>query len=168
MPSQLSPDQELVITRTFDAPKQRIWDAFTKPEHLNHWWGPTGFEMHTITLDLRPEGIFHYSMKSGAMEMWGKFVYKEVQAPDRLVFINCFSDADGAITRNPWMPAWPLEVHNTMTLAEENGKTTLTLRGGPVNASDEEVQSFLKEKGGMQEGFKGSFDKLDVYLKDAQ
>lgn len=70
--------------------------------------------------------------------MWGRFVYREITRPEKLVFIVSFSDKDGGITRHPMSDTWPLEVINTVTSTEKNGKTTLTLRGGPINASAEE------------------------------
>jgi uncharacterized protein YndB with AHSA1/START domain len=51
--------REFVITRTFDAPRDLVWRAFTEAEHLKHWWGPKGFKMLSCKLDLRPGGIFH-------------------------------------------------------------------------------------------------------------
>jgi uncharacterized protein YndB with AHSA1/START domain len=156
---------ELVITRTFRAPRALIWQAFTQAEHLNHWWGPQGAAIKTKTLDVRPGGIFHYSMTGAdGKEMWGKFTYEEVDEPNKLVFINSFSDAEGGITKNPWMPTWPLQVHNTMTLEEKDGGTLLTIRGGPINASEEELKTFEGGRAGMQQGFAGTFEQLDAYL----
>src|SRR6266568_2266197 len=84
-------------------------------------------------------GVFHYAMAyRPGHEMYGRFVYREIAAPGRLVFVNSFSDAAGGITRAPFPQLgdrWPLEVLNNMTLTEKDGKTTLTLRGGPINAT---------------------------------
>ena len=74
--------------------------------------------------------------------MWGKFVYREIVAPERIVFVNSFSDEEGNPVRHPMSPTWPLEVLNTMTLSEHDGRTTLTIRGAPINASDEERKTF--------------------------
>ena len=66
--------------------------------------------------------------------MFGRFVYREVAAPERLVFVNSFSDAAGGITRAPFPQLdgkWPLEILNVVTLTEEGGRTTVSLRGGP-------------------------------------
>ena len=59
-----SPAPEFVITRVFDASRQLIFQAFTEPERLAHWWGPKGFTWVSSKLDLRPGGIFHYCMRS--------------------------------------------------------------------------------------------------------
>ncbi|HWY38507.1 MAG TPA: SRPBCC domain-containing protein, partial [Bacteroidia bacterium] len=145
-------NNDFAITRVFNAPRKTIFKAFTEPEHLAHWWGPKGFKLLVAKLDLRPGGTFHYKMSSPeGHEMWGIFVYREIKEPEKIVFINSFSDEKGGLTRHPMAPTWPLEVHNTLTLTEENGKTTLTLRGGPINASEEEMQVFAAGHSSMQQ-----------------
>jgi uncharacterized protein YndB with AHSA1/START domain len=160
-----SPAPEFVITRVFDASRQVVFQAFTEPEHLAHWWGPKGFTWVSSNLDLRPGGIFHYCMRSPqGDEMWGKFVYREITPPERLVFTSSFSDAQANTVRAPFSPHFPLEVLNTLTLVENQGKTTLTLRGTPLNASEEERQLFASWHPSMQKGFGATFDQLDEYL----
>lgn len=122
----------LVITRTFDAPRDLVFKMWTETEHLKHWWGPKGFTFGISKLDLRPGGVFHYSMTSpDGHEMWGKFVYREIVAPEKIVFINSFSDEEGNTVRAPFSPTWPLEILNTITFAEHEGKTVITMRGNP-------------------------------------
>ena len=119
-------------------------------------------------LDLRPGGVFHYSMPApDGPEMWGKFVYREIEPQERLVFVNCFSDEKEGLTRNPWVATWPLEVMNTLTLDERAGKTTLTLRGSPINATEEELRAFAAGIAGMRQGLNGTFGRLDSYLAEA-
>jgi uncharacterized protein YndB with AHSA1/START domain len=65
------------------------------------------------------------------------------------------------------MAGWPLEILNTLTLTERDGKTTLTLRGGPINASEEELRTFATGVSGMRQGFAGTFKQLDRYLAEA-
>jgi uncharacterized protein YndB with AHSA1/START domain len=157
--------REFSISRTFDAPRELVFKALTESERLVHWWGPKGFTMEISRLDLRPGGIWHYSMKSpDGFVMWGKFVYREIVAPEKLVFVNSFSDEEGNLTRHPLSPTWPIEVLNTLTLTEQDGKTTMTIRGGPINASAEEVRTFEGGFESMQKGFSGTFDQLDEYL----
>jgi uncharacterized protein YndB with AHSA1/START domain len=163
-----SAEGELVITRTFDAPRDFVFKMWTEPEHLKHWWGPKGFAFGVSKLDLRPGGVFHYSMTSpDGNEMWGKFVYREIVAPERIVFINSFSDVEGNAVRAPFSPTWPLEVLNTLTLFENGGKTTITLRGGPVNATEEERKNYEAGIESMKQGFAGTFDQLADYLAKA-
>lgn len=96
--------------------------------------------------------------------MWGKFVYREIVAPEKLIFINSFSNEKGNLTRHPMSATWPLEVLNTLTLSEHEGKTTVTLRGGPLNATELERKTFKDGHKSMQQGFKGTLDQLAAYL----
>lgn len=159
---------EFTFTRIFDAPRDRVWKALTDIDHLKHWWGPTGFTWLGGTLDLKPGGLFHYGMRSpNGQDMWGKFVFREVVAPERLVFVNSFSDAQGGTTRHPMAPNWPAEVLNAWTLSEKEGRTTLHLRGTPINASEEERKIFTGGFESMRGGFGATLDQLAAYLPRA-
>jgi len=158
-------ERELVITRVVNAPRKLVWKAFTESDGLAHWWGPAGYTMLVHTLDLRPGGVFHYSMRSpDGQLMWGKFVFRDLQAPERMVFVTSFSDAEGNINRAPFSPTWPLEILNTVTLIEASGGTTVTLRGGPINATAEELETFWRAQESVRQGFAGTFDQLVAYL----
>jgi len=166
--SPTTAEPELVITRVFNAPRALVWKAWTEAERLAQWWGPKGFTMGVCTLALRPGGVFHYSMRTpDGHEMWGKFVYREIVAPERIVFTNSFADASGATIRAPFSADWPLEVLNTLTLSEHDGRTTLTLRGAPVNATEAERRTFEAGRSSMQQGFAATFDQLAAYLAQA-
>ncbi len=159
---------ELVITRTFDAPRDLVFKAFTEAKHLQHWWGPKGWSLDVLTLDLRAGGVFHYSQESAdGHKMWGKFVYREVAKPERLVFVNSFSDEEGNTVRAPFSETWPMEILNTLTFTEHEGKTTLTMRGGPLSATEEENNTFAAMRQSVQQGFAGTFDQLADYLAKA-
>jgi uncharacterized protein YndB with AHSA1/START domain len=155
----------LFTTRVFHAPRALVFKMWTEAEHLMNWWGPKGFTMRVAQLDLRPGGVFHYGLvgPNGA-EMWGRFVYLEVESPERLVYINSFSDEAGGIIRHPLSATWPLEVHNVLTFTEHAGKTTLTGRSVPHNATAEEHATFADAHGGMQRGMAGTMDQLERYL----
>jgi uncharacterized protein YndB with AHSA1/START domain len=161
-------DEDFVISRTLDAPRALVWKVWTEPEHLAQWWGPKGCTIRVAKLDVRPGGMFHYAMAyQPGQDMWGRFVYREVEAPERLVYVSSFSDAEGGITRAPFpqlRDTFPLEILNTLTLAEDGGKTTLTLRGHPLNATEEERKTYRGMFGSMQQGFTGTFDQLAAYL----
>jgi uncharacterized protein YndB with AHSA1/START domain len=96
--------------------------------------------------------------------LWGKFVFQEIQAPERLVFVSSFVDEESNIVRAPFSPTWPLEILNTVTLTESDGKTTVTFRGGPINATEEERDTFWNSQKSVQQGFAGTFDQLAAYL----
>jgi uncharacterized protein YndB with AHSA1/START domain len=163
-----SADKEFIISRVFDAPRDLVWKAFTECEHLKHWWGPKGFKMLSCKLDLRPGGIFHYCLQSpNGQEMWGKFIYREIVPPERLVHTVSFSDEKQGVTRHPMSPTWPLETLATATLTERGGKTTLTVRWTPHNATDEERATFAASHDGMRQGWTGTMDQLAEYLAKA-
>jgi uncharacterized protein YndB with AHSA1/START domain len=158
-------DQEFLFTRVFDAPRNLVWKAFTEPDRLTQWWGPKGYTMLTCKVDLRAGGVFHYSMRSpDGHEMWGKWVYREIVPPERLVTIVSFTDAEGNLLRHPMSPTWPLELLHTMTLSERDGKTTLTVTGVPTNATEEERKTFRAGRNSMEAGFTGTLDQLAAYL----
>jgi uncharacterized protein YndB with AHSA1/START domain len=160
-------EQEFVIRRSFDAPRDLVFRAFTEPARLRHWWGPKGFSWVSCTLDLRAGGRLHYCMRApDNQEMWGIWVYREIVAPERIVFVSSFADAHGNTVRAPFSPAWPLEVLNILTLAEHAGKTTMTLQGGPLHATEQERTTFNDARSSMQQGFAGTFDQLDAYLRE--
>ena len=153
------------LSRTFDAPRETVWRVYTEIDHLARWWGPKGFTWITGTLDLRPGGLFHYGMKAPTgQEMWGKFVYREIVKPERIVFTNSFSDKDGNTTRAPFAPNWPLEVLNVIEFVEQGGKTVLNMAGSPFNATAEEEEMFDKMRPSLDAGFKGTLDQLADYL----
>ena len=159
---------ELIITREFNAPRELVFQAWTDPQHLSNWWGPKEMKITSLTLDLRPGGMLLYCMSAGGMEMWGKFIYHEAAAPERIVFVSSFADKDGNTIRAPFSNKWPLEVYNVLTLTEHDGKTLLTLHGGPVNATADEMKMFEEMHNSMQQGFGGTFDQLDEFLATQQ
>lgn len=158
--------EEFVFTRVLDAPRELVFKMLTESEHMVRWWGPKGFEIHIAKLHLRPGGVFHFHMQSpdGSGDKWAKFVYREIVVPERLVYVTSFSDEQGNMQRHPLDPGWPLEMLTTLTLSEYDGKTKLTIRTVPINATKEERKTFEEGHKSMQQGFGGTFDKFDEYL----
>jgi len=106
-------DRELVITRTFDAPRSLVWAAFTDPKHLPNWHtGPEGFTMPVCEIDLRPGGSWHYVWRNPhGREFGATGIYREVDPPKRIVYAT---NVNGE------------EQTSTMTFTDENGRTTVT------------------------------------------
>jgi uncharacterized protein YndB with AHSA1/START domain len=157
--------EEFVITRVFDAPRDLVWKAFTEPQRLKEWWGPKGVTIVESKMDLRPGGSYHYAMRTpDGNTMWGKFVYREITPPSRMVFVSSFSDEAGGVTRHPMAPNWPLEMLSTFLFEEESGKTRFTVRWSPLNATEEERATFVAGHASMQQGWGGTLDKLAAYL----
>jgi len=159
-------DQDhLIIMRTFNSARELVWKAWTEADRLAQWWGPKNFLVRVLKLDLRPGGIFHYSMKTpDGCEMCGRFTYREIMPPERLVFTSSFADANAGIAANPWLPEWPRKVLNFVTLIAQGGETTLTFRAVPLDATEPQRHAFLNMRGSMQQGFAGTFDQLTEHL----
>jgi len=133
---------------------------------MKHWWGPKGFTVVKSDMDLRVGGIYHYCLQApDGSPMWGKFVYREIAPPERVVLISSFSDERGGTTRHPMTPTWPLEMISTM-LFEETGKakTKFTVKWSPHNASEEERATFAAGHASMNQGWSGTFEQLAAYL----
>jgi uncharacterized protein YndB with AHSA1/START domain len=157
--------EQLVITRVLDAPVELVYKAWSEPERLAHWWGPKGCKISIKQFDFKPGGTFHYCMgMPDGGEMWGIFTFREMQAPGKIVFVNSFADAEGNIIRAPFFDNWPLEVLNVLTLEDSHGKTKLTIKGHPINATEDEIQRYRSLFPSMEEGFGGTFEQLSAYL----
>src|SRR5580700_11269312 len=145
-------DQEMVITRVFDAPRELVFACWTEPEHLRHWQGaPRGFTVTSSESDIRPGGFFRICMRSpDGVDHWLQGSYREIAKPERLVFTHVWLDAN----RKPGK-----ETLVTITFAERDGKTEVTLRqtGFPS----------VESRDGHKVGWKSALDVLDDYLPEA-
>lgn len=142
-------DREIVITRVFDAPRTRVWGAWTSCEHLPHWLlGPEDWTMPVCEIDLRPGGANRFVWRrADGTEMEIRSVYREVVPPERLVYTES------------WGGDWP-ETLDTLILSEENGKTTSTL----IMLFPSEKARDAALESGMKDGVTASYDRLDDYL----
>jgi len=150
----VSLEHVVAVTRVFDAPRDRVFDAWTRAEHLAHWFGPRGFRIHSCEADPRPGGIFRLCMRSpeGA-DYWVRGAYVEVVAPERLV-VRCFADDAGGVQR--------LEETITVQLAQEGGRTRLTLRAAAAGTGPE-AEAMLS---GMEQGWSETLDRLALRSRD--
>lgn len=155
-----------VISRELAAPRERVWQAWTEPERLQQWFSPKGFTVIAANLDLRPGGTYHYGMRMpDGKEMWGKWLIREVKKPERLVFVNTFSDPQGGLTRHPFAPDWPQKMLSIITFAEKGKATLLTIQWEPIEASEAELKTFDAGRPSMTQGWGGTFENLTKYLK---
>jgi uncharacterized protein YndB with AHSA1/START domain len=142
-------DREIVIARTFDAPRELVFAAFTKPEHLPNWMGPAAYKMVTCDMDVRPGGTYRWAW-SGAdgsvMGMGGTF--EDVSPPERIVTIESFDD-------------FPGETRNTLVFTEEDGRTTATIT--VLYASKEARDGALAS--GMTDGMSEGYERLEALLR---
>lgn len=168
LPRAESAAKEFIISRQFDAPRDLVWRAWTERDRLAQWFGPRGTHVVQSTQDFRPGGTFHFLLRSPeGQEMWAKFMYREIVPPHRIVWVHSFSDALGAVTHHPMAPTWPRELLASVTLAELDGKTTVTVRWSPLNATAEEQATFDAGHASMTGGWTGTFDQLAKYLAEA-
>jgi uncharacterized protein YndB with AHSA1/START domain len=144
--------QELFITREFDAPRELVFDAFTKPELVQRWLlGPPGWSMPVCEIDLRVGGAYRYVWRKDddRTEMGMGGVYREIAAPDRIVHTERFDD--------PWYQG---EAMVTTVMNEQGGRTTVTQT--MLFDSRETRDSVLAS--GMESGVRASYDRLDEVL----
>lgn len=158
--------RDFTLERTLHAPRELVFNMFSDAKHLAAWWGPIGFKVVVKKLEFRPGGIFHYCMQSPDRknDMWGRFTYDEIVAPERISFINSFSDEAGNITSPPFGEPWPSEIYNAIDLIAQGDNTLLKLRAYPLRATKEEHNTFLQGFPSMEQGYGGTFDTLDAYL----
>ena len=155
-------NKTLIIERTFDAPKEKLWRAYSNKEWFEKWWGPEGWETTAKEFDLKPGGKIHYCMKcvdENQVEWFGReacglMYIEKVDESNSFSADDYFSDAEGTI--NEQMPIQKFEVE----FIEEGGKTRL------VNRSLLETAEQLEElsKMGMVEGFTSQLNKLEKLL----
>ena len=143
-------DRELVVTRVFDAPRELVFEAFTDPEHIPHWWGPHGFTTTIYEIDVRPGGVWRFIMHGpDGTDYHNKVVFVEVVKPERLVYDH-----------GPEGESDIKEFHVTVTFDEEGGKTRLTLRMvAESTAERDRMVEFGAVEGGEQ-----TLERLAEYL----
>ncbi len=156
-----APAGELVITRTFDAPRETVWRYFTEPDLMKKWWGPRGYTAPQVRTDLRVGGELVVCMRSPeGRDIWSKGVYKELVPKERIVSTDSFADEKSNVVPATYygMNAdFPLELQISMKFEEHEGKTRFTLRhsGFPAAA----------DRDGARTGWGQSFDKLEEVLR---
>ncbi len=158
--------EPFVVVREFAAPRTVVWQAWTERDRLVQWWGPKGFTMPIATMDFRVGGMFHYRMLApNGAEMWGKFAYREIVAPTKLLWVNSFSDPDGGITSHPFSTEpWPRQILTEVTFAEHNAQTAVTVTMLPLDATEAELKVFNAHHGSMNQGWGGTLEQLTDYL----
>jgi len=159
--------ETFVINRSFDVPLETMFDLWTNPDHFAKWLPPTGFEMSFIKCDIKAGGGTFYCMSgAGGVKMYGRAHYLEIEKPHRIVYTQQFCDENENLARHPMSPTWPATMLTTVDLvAEGDRETRVTITWecyGDVTA--EELATFVQARGGMTQGWTGSFDKLDEYI----
>lgn len=166
-PSASSPatsSREVIIMRTFDAPPEQVFGWWTEPGRLMRWWAPKGWTTAYCTVDLRPGGLFHYCMRSpDGSDFWGRGIYREIAAPQRLVYVDACSDKEGRLVepvRYGLSAGYPSETLVTVTFARQEDKTRVTLR--------HDIPEATAERSGIQQGWTEMLDRLEAALEQSQ
>ncbi|MAU08213.1 MAG: ATPase [Anaerolineaceae bacterium] len=160
MSSEAKPVEQIVIERTFDAPRVVIWQMWTEPEHFSQWYGPTDFTIPICEIDLQEDGKRLFCMQSpDGMQMWFTGTYKEISPIDKLVYTESMADAEGNVVGpdHYGMPAdaQPLETIITVILDDLGDKTRMTMTHAGIPAGS---------PGEM--GWNMAFDKLAAVVAD--
>jgi uncharacterized protein YndB with AHSA1/START domain len=149
-------DKKLILTRKFDAPPSLLFEIWSNCKHLKHWWGPKEWPMVECDLDFRVGGEWRYCLRgpNEGDESWGKAVYTEISKPDKIMYKDHFTDANGNVMEN--MPNLII----TVEFVSLNGKTKQI---NTVDFDSNEDRDKIYEMG-MAEGMDSSLDRVDEYL----
>jgi uncharacterized protein YndB with AHSA1/START domain len=160
--------EKFVINRSFDAPLELMFQMWTNPKHVSRWLPPTGFEMQFLRSDIRPGGGTFYVMTGKDYKMYGTAQYLKIEKPGCIVYTQQFCDEKENVSRHPLAPTWPETMLTTVQLtAEGPDRTRVTVTWETHGAvTREELEIFIKSRGGMTQGWTGSFDKLEAHLAD--
>jgi len=153
------------ISRLFEAPRQRVWDAWTRPEQLAQWLAPKGTVSDVKHFELKPGGHLHTQMTGADGSVsWGKNIYREIDPISRLVWEQGWSNEAGDIVPPPFPMPWPRLMLTTVTFVDEGAHTRVTLTWEPIDPTEEELASFAQMLPSMTGGWTGTFDQLDAFL----
>ena len=147
-----SPLPDLTIARTVAASREAVFRAWTEPACVAAWWGPHGFANHLCAVDAVPGGHYTIHMKGPDGSGYkGSGVFREIEAPSRLVFTCALEDAEGGIL---------VDALITIGIAEEDGRTQLSFNAAVLCAAPRASDYFA----GMKDGWRQSLDRLCAIL----
>lgn len=160
MARKIENKNELTITRVFDAPREKVWKAWTAPEEVKKWWGPKNFTAPVSKIDLRVGGKYLSCMRGpDGKDYWSTGVYRELVPMERIVVTDSFADEKGNV-----VPAshygmtgdFPLELLVTVTFEQLGNKTKMVLRHEGIPSG------MMREL--TETGWSESFDKLAEHI----
>jgi uncharacterized protein YndB with AHSA1/START domain len=155
--SESQSDRAIVITRTFNAPRELVFKVWTEPQHITQWWGPKGFTTRVTELDFRSGGQWRYVMLGpDGTEYPVKGVFREIVAPERIVTSDEFDEGFEAVINADL----PQGIVVTATFEALGNQTKLTLLILHATADDRRKH----EEMGVVAGWNSTFDCMDEYL----
>jgi PhnB protein len=138
--------RELSISRLINAPRELVWEVWTHPEHIQHWWGPTGFKNTIAKMDVRPDGEWDFIMHGpDGTDYKNKHIYKEIVKPEKLVLEHITAP----------------KFRMTVTFEEKGNKTLVSIHS--VFESAEQLREVIRVFK-ADEGMKQNIDRLEVYV----
>lgn len=153
-------DIKLILTRDFNAPPALLFEVWSNCKHLKHWWGPKEWPMNECEMDFREGGEWRYCLRgpNDGDESWGLAIYKEISKPNKIIYTDHFTDAEGNVMED--MPNLII----TVEFVAQYGKTR------QINTVDFDTNEERDKiyKMGMAEGMDSSLDRLDPYLAELQ
>jgi uncharacterized protein YndB with AHSA1/START domain len=136
----------LVIRRTFDSPRDKVWEVWSDPDQAKAWWGPKGFTLPFVEMDQRPGGKWRAQMRSpDGKDLWQHGVYREIAAPEKTVYTFI------------WDSEPQHEMLVTVVFIARGNKTEMTFTQAGFRSPD--------EKAGHEDGWNQTFDRFAAYLK---
>lgn len=145
-------NKELSISRLLNAPRELVWEVWTKPEHLTHWWGPNGFSTITSEMNVKPGGVWRFMMHGpDGRDYPNKIIFIEVVKPELLVY-NHSGEEDTE----------DIKFHVTVNFEKQGNKTFLSMRS--VFESAEVLERVIREYG-AKEGMKQTINRLEEYVE---
>ena len=148
-------DEVIALSRVFDAPRELVFEAFTRPEHLAQFWGPRGMDNVACTVDLRVGGVFRVDVRGPDGRIYpATGVYREIVPPERLVYAATTTDD------NPCGAGLPPRSIVTLRFEAQGSKTRLTVHAQLQSRADVEAAI----AGGFNRGWEDSFDRLKELL----
>ncbi|PZE19010.1 SRPBCC domain-containing protein [Paenibacillus xerothermodurans] len=155
--------RELTLERIFNAPRNLVFRAYSDVEQMKRWYAPPGWTLTVSSFSFRPGGVWHFCMKCldenqpfFGHESWGKVVFREIVEPERIVYSDAFSDAEGNV------PEGMAEALITLTFLEHVGKTKLIHHA--QYPSEEALKSVIEM--GMLQGMTATWDSLEKFLEE--
>lgn len=150
--------EEIVVTRRFDAPQELVFEAWSKAEHLMQWFVPLSGSVPQCTVDFRVGGRFHLCMRFPGQEIWVLGEYREIVAPERIVYVDRFADKHG----NPVPPSHygmsaphPAETQVRVTFSAQGAGTVVTLR--------HDFPAAAAEREDCEQGWREMFERLAAH-----
>jgi uncharacterized protein YndB with AHSA1/START domain len=149
-------DRVILISRVVDAPRELVFEAFTRPEHLVQFWGPKGFNCTDCEVDLRVGGAFRIQMRGpDGIDYPATGIYRDVVPPERIVYAGTADEG------HPCGGGLPPRSLVTMTFAEQGAKTRITIHTLLESAADRTAAI----NGGFSIGWNDSLDRLAALIE---